>query len=157
MFYDNLIFMSSLKQTGWISDSYKYDVPEFILNGNWKTNIVTYALIDEIPKLPGFYIYTAQIKSGSGILSAMKTIMYVGIAGVNGSLQQRYKSHFRKPKFKRCMETYLNKFEYSYILASEDEYDNLRSYEQFIINIFGPPLNDINSKASEVIKGTILT
>ena len=67
--------MSSLKQTGWISDSYKYDVPEFILNGNWKTNIVTYALIDEIPKLPGFYIYTAQIKSGSGILSTMKTIM----------------------------------------------------------------------------------
>ena len=88
------------------------------------------------------------------MFSEFKTIMYVGRASENGSLRDRYRRHYRRPKFKKCMRTYMKNFNYSYIVIEDaDEIKKLPSYEQLIINLFGPPLNDRNEVAEEVFVG----
>ena len=48
----------------------------------------------------------------------------------------------------------MKNFKYSYIVIEDiEEIKKLPSYEQLIINLFGPPLNDRNEVAEEVILG----
>ena len=119
-----------------------------------------YDLINDIPEKPGIYIFYATpagLKEDEGIFATMKTIMYVGIARKSGSLKSRYKRHYRKPKFQQCQQTYMRNFKYSYIvLKNIDEIEKLRSYEQLIINLFGPPLNDRNEIVEETLDRSIV-
>ena len=48
----------------------------------------------------------------------------------------------------------MKNFKYSYIVIKDiEEIKKLPSYEQLIINLFGPPLNDRNEVAEEVFIG----
>ena len=128
---------------GWPTLPHSLKIPELLKKANWKTHTVSYDLKNDIPESPGLYIFHATqpgLSIEDGILSEMRTIMYVGIARKNGSLKSRFRRHYRKPKFKSCQQTYMKNFKYSYIvLKDEKELDGLRSLEQLIINLFGPP------------------
>ena len=142
-------------QRNWPILPHSIDIPDLLKNGNWKTHIVSYDLIDDIPEKAGIYIFhstPARIKGKEGIFAKMQTVMYVGIAKQNGSLKSRYRRHYRKPKFKQCQQTYMRNFKYSYIVFKNiDDIKKLRSYEQIIINLFGPPLNDRNEIEEETL------
>jgi hypothetical protein len=46
----------------------------------------------------------------------------------------------------------MRNFKYSYIVLDDiDDIKKLRSYEQLIINLFGPPLNDRNEIEEETL------
>ena len=147
-------------QRNWPILPHSIEIPDLLKNGNWKTFTVSYDLINDIPEKPGIYIFYATpagLKEDEGIFATMKTIMYVGIARKSGSLKSRYKRHYRKPKFQQCQQTYMRNFKYSYIvLKNIDEIEKLRSYEQLIINLFGPPLNDRNEIVEETLDRSIV-
>ena len=144
-------------QRGWQIIPHGIAIPDTLQNGNWRTHVVSYYTKDDIPNTSGFYLFTATpfgVRKGKGLFSEFKTIMYVGRASENGSLRDRYRRHYRRPKFKKCMRTYMKNFKYSYIVIEEaDKIKKLPSYEQLIINLFGPPLNDRNEVAEEVFVG----
>jgi excinuclease UvrABC nuclease subunit len=146
-------------QRGWPILPHGIKIPDFLMEAKWRTHTVSYYTKDDIPNKPGFYLFTAspfRVKKNQGIFSEFKTIMYVGRASENGSLRDRYRRHYRRPKFQKCQRTYMKNFQYSYIVIEDlDEIKNLPSYEQLIINIFGPPLNDRNEVAEEVFLGKI--
>ena len=142
-------------QRGWPILPHGIKIPDTLIKANWKTHTVSYYTKEDIPNKPGLYLFTAspfRIKKNDGIFSDFKTIMYVGRASENGSLRSRFKRHYRKPKFQKCARTYMKNFKYSYIVMEDvEEIKKLPSYEQLIINLFGPPLNDRNEVAEEVI------
>ena len=152
--------MTKNLQRGWTILPHGIQIPEFLRKANWKTHIVSYYTKDDIPNKPGFYLFTAspfRINKKDNFFSDFKTVMYVGRASINGSLRDRYTRHYRKPKFQKCQRTYMKNFKYSYIVIEDvDEINNLPSYEQLFINLFGPPLNDRNEVAEEVLKGKII-
>ena len=144
-------------QRGWPILPHGIEIPDTLLKGLWRTHEASYFTKDDIPDKSGFYLFIASpynVKSYDGLFGNFSTIMYVGRAGKNGSLRSRYKRHFRKPKFQNCAKTYMKNFKYSYIVIEDDEeIDKLPSYEQLIINLFGPPLNDRNEVSEEVFIG----
>ncbi len=142
-------------QRNWPILPHNLSIPDALKSANWKTHTVSYDLKNDIPDKSGIYIFHAipyAIGKNDGIFSLMQTVMYVGIAKENGSLRSRYSRHYRRPKFQNCQQTYMRNFKYSYIVLNEfDEIKKLRSYEQRIINLFGPPLNDRNEILEETL------
>jgi hypothetical protein len=142
-------------QRNWPILPHNIDIPDLLKNGNWKTHTTSYDLRNDIPEKSGMYIFHAipsGLRKSEGIFATMQTILYVGIAKENGSLRSRYRRHYRRPKFKQCQQTYMRNFKYSYIVLDDiDDIKKLRSYEQLIINLFGPPLNDRNEIEEETL------
>tara|TARA_B100000989_G_C19408032_1_gene413004 strand:- start:91 stop:537 length:447 start_codon:yes stop_codon:yes gene_type:complete len=144
-------------QRGWQIFPHGIAIPDTLQNARWRTHTVSYDTKDDIPDAPGFYLFTAtpfRVRKNTGLFSKLQTIMYVGRASENGSLRDRYRRHYRRPKFQKCQRAYMKNFKYSYIVIKDiDEIKKLPSYEQLIINLFGPPLNDRNEVAEEVFIG----
>ena len=145
-----------IKQIGWTNNPEASKLHQSILNNNWREFPVSIGTLERLPESPGLYIYFCSPKNcNETIFSQMKTIMYVGMASV--SLKQRFKSHFRKPKFLKARETYGPKFKYACLQFSRESetFNELKQMEQSIINFFGPPLNEINSVRNDAISGII--
>ena len=145
-----------IKQTGWTNNPEAANLHQSILNNDWKEFPVNLGTLERLPESPGLYIYFCSPKNcKETIFAQMKTIMYVGMASV--SLRQRFKSHFRKPKFLKARETYGPKFKYACLEISQknESFEELNKMEQSIINFFGPPLNEINSVRNDAISGII--
>ena len=147
-------------QKNWPILPHNIKIPDFLINGNWITHTVSYDLKNDIPEKSGIYIFHATpygLSKNEGIFATMQTIMYVGTTPKHGHLVSRYRRHYRKPKFQHCQQTYMRNFKYSYIVVENiDEFNKLRSYEQLIINLFGPPLNDRNEIESETLDRSLM-
>ena len=79
-----------------------------------------------------------------GTLSSLSTIIYVGKAVT--SFKDRLKAHYTEPLFKKALETFGKQLWFSYLIVDKEFLNMLNIYEQNLIDVFGPPLNQINSK-----------
>lgn len=125
---------------GWATNSIDGNLDNDLFNLNWKDmGVVTERLRDDIPSVPGLYIYTIanNVQTESSLFKDLKTIAYVGKA--TKSLRQRYISHWREEDFVSCRKLYDNKFKFYYL----EHYDEgmVSTWEKEIIKFYGPSIN----------------
>ncbi len=125
---------------GWATNSIDGNIDNELFRLDWKDmGVVTQSLKDDIPAVPGLYVYTTENKfeSESILFKDLKTIAYVGRA--TKSLKQRYVAHWREEDFVSCRKLYDNKFKFYYLEHDDD--GMLITWEKEIIKFYGPSIN----------------
>ena len=136
-------------EKGWTTNPDKAFLPSEITDAKWYTLPVTWEVRNEIPEEAGLYIYSAELNfPNNNLFHSMKTVMYAGKASV--SIQQRYIDHWRKHLFVECRKAYKTNFLFHYMKTTDKNFiSNIKSFEQKLINVYGPSINQINSEIEE--------
>lgn len=141
-----------MPQLGWNTEKAVWEkISSSLLDGGWRRNSFSYEAASMLKDERGIYIITnlATHLSTEEPFCNFQTPLYIGHS-IN--IQKRFKNHtsgksvdsiFRKIfEFrKHCF------FWYKYLPKSSK--DELRMREQELINVFGAPLNKINSVSQE--------
>ena len=126
----------STKKTDW------QDLPKEILRGRWKSTKLGKIYKSRIPHLSGVYMMVVSIPNVSASkLKDIKSPLYVGLSK---NLNRRFNDHLDKQEFLDARDTFQGNVEFYFL---EIPIEDMRSYEQKLINCFGPVVNRINSVA----------
>ena len=130
---------------GWTTNPDNAFLPAEISEAKWYTEPVTWEVRNDIPEEAGLYIYSAKLKfPQNDLFNSMRTVMYAGKASV--SIQQRYTDHWREHLFDQCRKAYKGNFQFHYMkIVNQEMLDNIKGYEQKLINVYGPSINQIAS------------
>ena len=139
-----------MPQSSWnIDKSIWGNVPEDILNGGWRKCQFIYSNEIYVKPLPGIYLIVtnSKILSNEPPFSGFQTPLYVGHSTI---LNKRFKQHtggtYEGAIWKKLKDFHPNVvfwFKYCHGMPKED----LKDREQSLLDVFGGPLNKINSVA----------
>ena len=141
-----------MPQLGWSLDKSVWErVSKDALENNWRQNSFIFEASSLLRAMRGIYIITNQAKhlTNNEPFCNFQTPLYVGHSiNINKRFKQHTSGKSDDSIFKRIFEFREHcRFWYQYMPnASKEE---LRAREQELINIFGSPLNRINSVAQQ--------
>lgn len=139
---------------GWTLDREHWNVVKSeVIEATWRRVKFVYDSCDLIPQGRGIYLVVLDARDiiSSTPFNSFSSPLYVGHAT---KLRQRFKQHTigsndsnlrrRMSKFSNCMYFHFAEFR-------DYPKDELKFLEQSLINVFGPPLNSINSISPGVL------
>ena len=127
---------------GWTADKVILEEAEEILKYfEWDALLPTPGNSFLVPEDPGVYIFSTKIDIDGYVF---RNPFYIGES--NYSIRDRYKVHIYRDEWEKMLETYGNKFTYSYYLLDEKDAHKSVDLEDNLIRCFGAKLNVKNSK-----------
>jgi hypothetical protein len=139
-------------QIGWTLDFSMWEqLPEALVSRDWRRVKFTYESSDLVDSGRGVYliILDAGLMIKREPFCGLRTPVYVGIST---NLRKRFKEHAR-PNIENSLRKKISKFRdnasFWFQTYNEDSKDELRIKEQALIDVFGGPLNKINSVAKQ--------